>query len=393
MPKLDTAKIREQMPATLSNIYLNTGTYGPVSRRASAAIAGRAAEDLEDGRLRGGMQGFMAYSDRMAGLRADLGSLLGAGADEIALTRSTTEGVNLGIWGRSWSEGDEVVTTSQEHPGILFPLALLRRRYGVKITFADVGHGEASRTLQAVEECLHPGVKMVALSHVLYTTGAVLPLREISDMAHSVGAVVHVDGAQSVGAIPVDMHALGADYYAFSGQKWLCGPDGSGGLFVRAQELASLEPTFASFTTVDYRSFDANDPATFVLQPRASCLETGTVYRPAMIGFAEGVAWLKDEVGLDSAQADIAELSQYCRERATEVPGATVLSPPGPTSGLVTVHIGDADTAPAVEYLREEGVLIRNIHENNALRISTGFYNTKEEVDTALEKIYEFMKR
>src|SRR5579875_1828699 len=124
MPKLDTTKIREQLPATTANIYLNTGTYGPMSRRAVAAITERATEDLEEGRLRAGMQGFQAYADRLAALRSDLASLVGAASNEIALTRSTTEGVNLGIWGRKWSEGDEVVTTSQEHPGILFPLAL-----------------------------------------------------------------------------------------------------------------------------------------------------------------------------------------------------------------------------------------------------------------------------
>ncbi len=393
MAKLDTTKIREQLPATTANVYLNTGTYGPMSRHAFAAIAERATEDLQDGRLHGGMQAFQAYAGRLADLRSDLACVVGADANEIALTRSTTEGVNLGIWGRTWSEGDEVVTTSQEHPGILFPLALLRRRYGVKITFADVGHGDSARALQAFADVLHPGVRMVALSHVLYTTGAVLPLREITDMAHSFGAVVHVDGAQSVGAIPVDMHALGIDYYAFSGQKWLCGPDGSGGLFVRADKLASLEPSFASFTTVDYRTFDAKDPQTFVLRPEASCLETGTVYRPAVFGFGAAVAWLKNEVGLDAAHADISLLSGYCRDRAAGIPGATVLSPPGQPSGLVALHIGDVDTTLAVDYLRESGVLIRNIHENNALRISTGFYNTEEEVDLALEKIFEFMRR
>lgn len=393
MPRLDTARIREQLPATTANVYLNTGTYGPISRRASAAIAEHASKDLEVGRLRTEMTGSLPYSERLAALRGDLASLLGARPDEIALTRSTTEGVNIGIWGRDWAEGDEVVTTSQEHPGVLFPLALLRRRHGVKITFADVGQGEAARALQAFADVLHPGVRMVAISHVLYTTGAVLPLREITEMAHSVGAVVHVDGAQSVGAIPVDVHALGIDYYAFSGQKWLCGPDGSGGLFVRADMLGSLEPSFASFTTLDFRAFDAADPATFVLRPEAACLETGTAYPPAVAGFAEAVAWLRDDVGLEAAQADISELSTYCRERVSEVPGAKVLSPAGPTSGLVAVHIGDDDTAPGVEYLREAGVLIRNIYENNALRISTGFYNTKEEIDFALEKIYEFMRR
>ena len=393
MAKLDTVKIREQLPATTSSVYLNTGTYGPLSRRASAAMAKHGAEDLEEGRLRGGIQGFLAHAEMLADLRGALAGVLGADAGEIALTRSTTEGVNLGIWGRNWSEGDEVVTTSQEHPGILFPLALLRKRYGVKITFAGIGHGESDRTLQAFEDVLHPGVKMVALSHVLYTTGAVLPVAEIAQMAHSVGSVVLADGAQSVGAIPVDVHSLGVDYYAFSGQKWLCGPDGSGAMFVRADKIASLQPSFACFTTVDYRTFDAADPRTFVLRPEASCLEPGTLHRPVVAGFAEAVAGLREEVGLDGAHADISLLSQYCRERAAEIPGATVLSPPGQPSGLVAVHIGDGETAPAVEYLLEAGVLIRNIEENNALRISTGFYNTEEDVDLALGKIYEFMKR
>lgn len=392
MPKLDTAKIREQLPATLANVYLNTGTYGPMSRRASAAIAQRAEQDLTEGRLRAGVQGFHAYAEQLRALRSDLACLIGARPNEVALTRSTTEGVNLGIWGRKWSEGDEVVTTSQEHPGVLFPLALLRQRYGVEVTLAEIGHGETARTLEAFQDVLHPGVKMVALSHVLYTTGAVLPLREITDMAHSVGAVVHADGAQSVGAIPVDMHSLGVDYYAFSGQKWLCGPEGSGGLFVRDDMLSSLEPSFASFTTVDFRSFDVQDPATFVLREEASCLETGTLYSPAVRGFAEAVSWLKDDVGLDDAEADIAELSAYCRQRASEIPGAKVLSPPAQPSGLVAVHVGDDDTTPIVEHLQEMGVLVRNIHENNALRISTGFYNTQAEVDLALETIYAFMK-
>lgn len=182
----------------------------------------------------------------------------------------------------------------------------------MKITFAGIGHGESDRTLQAFEDVLRPGVKMVALSHVLYTTGAVLPVAEVTEMAHSVGSVV---------------------------------------------------------------------------------LETGTLPRPAVAGFAEALAWLREDVGLDGAYADISLLSQYYRERAAGIPGATVLSPPGQPSGLVAVHIGDRDTFLAVEYLLEAGVLTRNIHENNALRLSTGFYNTEEDVDLALGKIYEFMKR
>jgi L-cysteine/cystine lyase len=388
MPALNTAEVRQQLPATVRSVYLNTGTYGPLSRRAAAAMAEEAARDLEEGRLRDDTE----YSLVLARTREALGAMVGAEPAEIALTRSTTEGVNVAIWGQKWSEADEVVTTSQEHPGVLYPLALLRRRYGVKVNLAEVGNGEASRTLEAFEQALHPGVKIVVLSHVLYTTGAVLPLAQIAAMAHAAGAAVLVDGAQSVGAVPVEVAAAGADYYAFSGQKWLCGPEGSGGLYVGKGALATIEPTFAAWGTVDFHTFDAKDPATFVYRPEASCLETGTVWRPAMYGLFEAVRWLGEEVGLDAAQDDIALLSRYCQERAAEIRGVRVLSPADQGSGLVALHIGDLDTAKAVEYLRDAGILTRNIHENNALRISTGFYNTKEEVDLALSKISEFLK-
>jgi L-cysteine/cystine lyase len=321
-----------------------------------------------------------------------LGVLVGANENEIALSRSTTEGVNLGIWGRSWAAGDEVVTTSQEHPGVLIPLAMLRRRHGVKISFADVGHGGTEQALDAFEKAIHAGVKMIVLSHVLYTTGATLPVREIAEMAHAVGAVVHVDGAQSVGAIPVNMHELGVDQYAFPGQKWLCGPDGTGGFFVREDQIEALTPTFTSFSSIDFRQFDATDPATFTLNSDCSRYETGTFYRPAIKGFATSVEWLRDVVDVDKAMADIASLSSYGCERASEMPGVTVLTPPRQRAGLVSFQIGDADVDEAVAYLAAVGISIRNIHENNALRLSTGYYNTTEEVDVALDRVREFMK-
>jgi L-cysteine/cystine lyase len=392
MARVDTKSVREEVPATRASIYLNTGSWGPLPRTSAAAIEAAAARELEEGRISGGMQAFLTYFDELIALRRMLGVLVGANANEIALTRSTTEGVNLGIWGRPWAPGDEVVTTSQEHMGVLIPLAMLRRRHGVKITFADVGHGGTEQVLDAFEKAIHPGVKMVVLSHVLYTTGATLPLKEITEMAHAAGAIVHVDGAQTVGAIPVNVHDLGIDQYAFPGQKWLCGPDGSGGFFVRENQIDALEPTFMSFSSIDFRQFDATDPTTFALNPDASRFETGTFYRPAIKGFASSVEWLRDAVGLNDAIADIAYLSAYCRDRASQLPGVTVLTPAEQHAGLVSFQIGDADVDEAVAYLADGGISIRNVHENNALRISTGFYNTTDEVDLALDKVREFMK-
>ncbi len=390
MPRLDTQTIRQELPVTSASVYLNTGSWGPLPRRSVAVIEAAAAQELQAGRI-GGMQAFLAYFAELSALRRMLGVLVGANEKEIALTRSTTEGVNLGIWGRSWAPGDEVVTTSQEHMGVLIPLAMLRRRYGVKVSFADVGHGQAGQVLDAFQHAIHPGVTMVVLSHVLYTTGAILPLKEIAEMAHAAGAIMHVDGAQSVGAIPVDMHDLGIDQYAFSGQKWLCGPDASGGFFVREDRIDTLSPAFMGFSSIDFRQFEATDPSTFIFSPGCSRFETGTFYRPALKGFASSVAWLRDVVHLDDAMADIAWLSAYCHDRASELPGVTVLTPPRQHAGLVSFQIGDADVDQAVQYLAAAGISIRSIHENHALRISTGFYNEPQEVDLALDKVREFM--
>jgi L-cysteine/cystine lyase len=391
MQGLSKDAIRAELPATAAVVYLNNGTYGPLPRCAAKAIENATDHDLQQGRISGGMQGFLDYFAELAALRSDLGRIINAPASEIALTRSTTEGINIGLWGRSWSSDDEVLTTTQEHPGVLFPLALLRRRYGVKVTFVDVGLGETDRTLDAFAKALHPGVRMVALSHVLYSTGATLPLREITELAHAVGAVVHVDGAQSVGAVPVDVKRLGVDTYAFPGQKWLCGPDASGGIYVAANQFEELQPLCVSFSTVDFRQFDPASPLEVTVNPDAARYETGTMYRPAVKGFAASVDWLLEDVGFSNALGSIEELSTYCRARFSEVPGMNVLTPEGQTSGLVAFQIGDGDVDGAVAHLVNEGIAIRSVHECNALRISTGFYNTSDEVDRALTSIVNYL--
>ncbi|HEY3942254.1 MAG TPA: aminotransferase class V-fold PLP-dependent enzyme [Acidimicrobiales bacterium] len=392
MARIDIHSIRDELPATSATVYLNNGSWGPLPRCCTAAAAQAASQELEAGRIAGGMQSFLDYFDELAALRRSLAVLVGAQEEEIALSRSTTEGVNLGLWGRPWAPGDEVLTTSQEHGGVLMPLAMLRQRHGVNVELVEIGNGEPEVALEAFEKAIRPGVKMVVLSHVLYTNGAVLPVKEITAMAHEVGAIVLVDGAQSVGAIPVDVHELGVDQYAFPGQKWLCGPDASGGFFVRSDQLDALSPTFTTFTTVDFRRFDATDPASFVLNPTAARFETGTFYRPSMRGFATSVRWLTDVVGFSEAIADIEALSAYCKARAGEMRGFTVLTPAGQHSGLVSFQVGDADIDRAVEYLAGLGISIRNVHENRALRISTGYYNTKQEIDLVLDKIAGFVR-
>jgi len=382
---LDLESIREQLPSTGAAAYLNTGTAGPLPAPTATAMAEEARAELETGRI--SHTGFMRLFEGVTALRAELGAVVGAGPHDVALTQGTTVGMNIALHGLTWQPGDEVVTTTQEHGGALLPLFVLHKRYGVKVTFARVGDGEAAQALDALKKALRPGVKALVLSHVLYTTGATLPLKEIAEMARAAGCLVIVDGAQSVGAIPVNAPDLAVDAYAFSGQKWLLGPESTGGLYIAPQALERFQPTYLSFMGVDHDRYRWDDPDVLPLSEGSGRFEFALPYRPSVAGLHASLSWVNDQVGRDAGLARIAENARYCWERAREVHGAEVLTPGGQLSGLTAVKVADQDPSKVVERLAAENVLIRSIPENGALRISTGFYNTPAEIDKALELI------
>ncbi len=166
----------------------------------------------------------MALAER---LRASYAGVLGCDETEVALTGSTTDGVNTVIAGLDLGSGDEIITSDEEHPGLLAPLGLARRRRGVEVKvvpFADVAEAVSAST------------RLIACSHVSWVGGRVADVSALT----ATGVPVLLDAAQALGAVPVDVRALGVDFYAASGQKWLCGPEGSGCLFVRQDRLDRL---------------------------------------------------------------------------------------------------------------------------------------------------------
>ena len=380
----DLEAVRRDLPVTERLAYLNTGTAGPLPRPAIDAISGAAADEAENGRI--GHAGWDLLFQKLTELRGGLAALVGADPLEIAISHCTTDGMNIGTFGLDWKAGDRVVTTTLEHFGALLPLYVIHRRFGVEVEFADIGIGGREETLKALSTAIRPGTKLVVLSHVTWGTGAVLPLAEISELAHRAGAMVLVDGAQSVGSIPVDMHAGGADFYAFSGQKWLCGPEGTGGIFVRNESLDRFQPTFIGGFSVDHQKYRLNDVQGWEPQPGAQRFEVGSVYRPGIAGLAAAVAWRR---GLgESTFAAISDLAGYCLERVGELPGVELLTPnQAEMSGLVAFRVPGLDVTKAVEHLAAEGVAIRSIPDNQAFRISCGFYNTREEVDRAVRML------
>ena len=384
-----SAAIRSHLPVTDSLVYLNTGTTGPLPSRTHEVMMQAAASELRDGRV--GMQAFMEFREHAVALRGALGRALGADQAQIALTRSTTEGMNIAIWGLDWKPGDVVVTTTVEHGGALIPLYQLHQRYGVGVEFADAASGEPDDVMAAMGSAIRPGVKLIVLSHVAYGTGAVLPVRQIAELAHDRGALVLVDGAQSAGAIEVDCRALGVDFYAFSGQKWFCGPEGTGGLYVSAAGMELLQPTYVGYGTVDHEQYRPNDPGSFAVVGTAARYEAGSFYRPAIRGLAASLSWLSDDIGLGAVYERIHSLREHCVRRLGELDGVQLMAPASALAGLVAFRHPDLDPAKSVAYLAEHRVSIRSIPGNGALRFSCGFFNTPEEIDRAVSLVEDLI--
>jgi L-cysteine/cystine lyase len=332
--------------------------------------------DLQEGRI--GMAFFEKCSKTYEAARRGVARLLNAAEDEIALTDNTGEGLNIICFGLDWQAGDELITTNHEHTSMLAPLYQLRARYGVVLRVADLGPDAGRSALQAVAEQITPRTRLIALSHVTWTTGTRLNINEIASMGRKQGIPVLIDGAQSAGAIPIDVQALDVDFYAIPGQKWLCGPDGTGALYVRREACNSLSSTYVGYqSTVDIHA------AEWKLHENAHRFEVGGRQIAAVAAQAETLRWLEETVGHQWLFARIAALNTYASRTLLRVPGLRLLTPRPADSGLLTCTLAKGTPEEAVQYLREQhNIYTRTIPEIRAIRISTGFYNTEEEIES-----------
>ena len=376
------AAIRRELPATQAGVYLNTGSCGPVSRAVGDTMRAVAERELTGGRI--APNAWPDYIAALGDLRGHYARLLGADQDEIALTHHTTDGMNIGIWGLDWRPGDELITTNNEHEGGLMPAFNVARRLGVVVKVVDIGLGDVD-VVALLQAAMTPRTRLISLSHVSWMSGARLPLEAITAMAHRQGALVLVDGAQSVGAIPLDVHALGADMYTATGQKWLCGPEGVGALYVRRAAQEQVQPTYAGYASI-YPDMEYDYQGNFRLSESASRYELGTSSRPANLAMLAGLRWLDEDVTWPWAHARIATLSDLASEMLSDLPGVTVLTPPS-HAGLISFTVDGQPADAVVARVAERGVWIRWLPKRGWLRVSTGFFNTEDDLNALCDAL------
>jgi L-cysteine/cystine lyase len=358
----DPDQLRTHFPVLATRAYLNAGTEGPIPRAAADAVQQRLTEDLSAGR--GGGTYFTTVVELAAEARAGYALALGAAPSDVALTSSTTFGVNTVLQGLKLGPGDEVITSDQEHPGVYAPLRLARVGHGVKVTVVPFTElpGEVG-----------PNTKLIACSHVSWIGG------EVVDVAALVatGVPVLLDAAQALGAIPVDVNALGVDYYAGSGQKWMCGPEGSGALYVKPSRLDELEPPMPGYGAVA----DAHDALGSELAAGAARLDDGfptamrSAWAVASMGVLSGAGW---EWVHERAATLASGLASRLRERGVEV---------APRGRSTLVSWKSHDPEGDVKRLAEAGIIVRSIPSAELVRASVGAWTSEDDLERLLKAV------
>ncbi len=376
--------IRKSLPAVQEIVYMNTGTMGPLALSTSEAILKTQQEELNYGRISVSMSDLVKKRDKARNeARESIAKLINADVEEIALTANTSEGINHIIWGFKWKQEDEVLALGigMEHIATLLPLYTLQSRYGVCIKIAS-----NENPLKELKEQISSKVRLIAMSHVLYSTGELLPVEEIIQLAHQHGIPVLLDGAQAVGAIPVDVKNLNVDFYSIPGQKWLCGPEGTGALYIKKERLTELSQTYIGYNSIEL----LNAPDYFRTKPNAQRFEVASSYLPSIVGQKISIDWLVEEVGLKWMFKRISELSQIARKELGGLPGIKIITPKE-AAGLLSFRAEGISPQKLVGHLGAEGIAVRAILEMGYVRVSIGFFNTEDEIEKLVKCIAEIM--
>jgi L-cysteine/cystine lyase len=353
------AALRAQYPILERVAYLNAGSTGPVARAAQEAAARELAGELEDGR---GYPHFERRFELQDGLRRGYAEVLGCDPEDLALTTSTSEGIGKVLAGLDVGPGDEIVTSDSEHPGLVGPLVAARRR-GAEIRAVPFAR---------LAEAVGPRTTLVACSHVNWHSGEIAPA-ELADT----GVPVILDGAQGVGAISVDVVKLGCAAYAGSGQKWLCGADGTGMLYLErgfAERVRPIAPSYMSFEDAS-RGFESP------LKADARRFDTPSLAREVV---AFSLAALDVLRGTDLS-AVLARGPVLAAELATRLAdrGRTV----APRDHTTLVAWEDDDPEATRDRLAAADIVIRNLPGTPLVRASVGAWSSEDDLDRLLDAL------
>jgi cysteine desulfurase/selenocysteine lyase len=320
-------------------------------------------------------------------------------ADEIIWTRGTTEAINLvaATWGaKHLKAGDVILLTEVEHHSNLVPWQMLAQKTGAKIAYIPVTGDEGTLDFSKLDSLLTSQVKLLSMVHISNSMGTINPVAELCAKARKLGIVTLVDGAQSAGHLPVDVQAIGCDFFAFSGHK-ICGPTGIGALYGRQEILETMPPYQGGgemILTVGYQKTE--------FKPAPHRFEAGTPDISGPIGLHAAMDYL-DAIGRENIWRHDQELAHYAYEQLAGLNNIRLFGPKKNRAGLVSFLLKDVHAHDVVTLADQGGVALRGGHHctqplmhklgvESTARASFYFYNTKDEVDRFVAVIWEIQK-
>ncbi len=346
--------------------------------------------------LRGLYDWSVAATDAYENARKTVADFIGAsGSEEIIFTRNTTESLNLVAYSyglENVHEGDEIVVSVMEHHSNLLPWQMVAKKNGAKLVFLEPDE-EGVISKEEYESKITDKTRIVAIGHVSNVMGVTNPVKEIADYAHSKGAIVVVDGAQSTPHMPVDVKELGADFFALSGHKMLA-PMGIGALYGRMELLENMQPFLTGGEMIEYVT---RTEATYAEVPHK--FEAGTVNAGDAVGLAAAIEYLKN-VGFDTIREQEEKLTALLLDGLSKMPYIKVFGSKDYRKhcGIVTFTMDGVHPHDMASVLNDDHVCIRAGHHcaqplmqfigaGSTARASVYFYNTEEEVKAFLDKL------
>lgn len=370
--------LRAQFPLTDERAYLNTGGLGASPYAVIDAVKAK-MDELEKISETG-------HSEELwKDIKTAAAVLFGCDAGELAFTRNATEGINIVCNGLPMRRGDEMITTTHEHVGNVVPWLALMQREGIVIKLFEPSAASAQENVDRVAKLITSRTRLISVPHATTTVGLILPIKALSELSKSKNIWLFVDGAQTAGMFPFNLHELGCDAYATSGHKWLLGPKETGLLYVHKDMLDVIQPKF----TGAY-SADVFDPAknTLKFHPTAQRYEFGTVSIPLRFGLGTAIKFMQ-RIGMENVWKRDHALSTRLFKGLQEIPYVKVLSPArdADRSALITLQHEKLPYLELQSHLDKFNLRTRGVSEGgvNGLRISTHIYNSFEEVDRVLE--------
>ena len=392
-PAHEALGLRDRMPALASKIYFNYGGQGPLPTPSLEAIKASWQIIQELGPFTGNVWPYVAAT--VAHLRQRLARWCGVPAERLAFTENVSSGCVLPLWGLPWQAGDELLISDAEHPGVVAACRELAQRQGLTLTSVAVAGNLAGReltetaVLEALERSLSPRTRLVVLSHLLWNTGQLMPIAPVAARLalHPNHPWLLVDGAQSLGSLPVAEAAAAADIYACTGHKWCCGPEGLGVVALSPRLLEQARPTL-----IGWRSLADESSGAGSFHRDGRRFEVATSCTPLFAGLDSSLALLEAEGSEEQRLERIRQSSSTLWAGLQEIGGVQTLLREPPPAGLVSFQVEGASPSVVVDRLGERSIWLRHLPDPACLRACTHITTSATDLDTLLAALGELAR-